>query len=67
MDLELTFLNPSVTNEDGKEIPFKKISTHLKDIRSIQLQEVVRKECEQGKLVSASWDDNNLSDRGGHL
>ena len=60
--LNLTYLNPTCLNkDDAKEISSKHISSSIKARNQQHLRNTMEAEKWQGKLLTESWKDDNIS------
>ena len=61
VSLNLSYSNPKLYDEEGKEVPKEKIKDELKQRVRGQYAEKTRGERWQGKLLTSRWDDEDLS------
>ena len=61
VSLNLSYPNPKLYDEEGKEVPKEKIKDKLKQRVRGQYAEKIRGERWQGKLLTSRWDDEDLS------
>ena len=61
VSLNLSYPNPKLYDEEGKEVPKEKIKDMLKQKVRGQYAKKMRGDRWQGKLLTSRWDDEDLS------